>query len=309
MREQFMGPSPENLGVINHQELQIAPDTAMPQPDKSPNGITRTSSSPNELLERVSKTAEVITNPESETLKDFHKFLGHFFKPEEIEPVEVYQRELANQNPDVRYILTVLRDPKKSDELISAAYGSVQSGILAFRFILTDPSYRATGISQEADKLLINEADQFCKQKGMELKAFVGETNDLVESFVNKIEIEPNNARRRLYFGDGREVHYEIPPLAWSEDGTPIQEGVSEHLQVAVKGYPEKVPVPVLESILKDWWNEWYIRPRDQFASDEAWELHKKTVWDILENKILAPMRGVSELKLTLKKERKASGK
>ena len=116
--------------------------------------------------------------------------------------------------------------------------------------------------------------------------------------------------RRRLYFGEGgKEVHYEIPPLAWNKDGTPAQKGVPEHLQVAVKGYPEKVPVPVLEGILKDWWKEWYIRPREQFESEEAWELHKKTVWGILENKVLAPMRSVSELKLTSKEERESSSK
>ena len=140
------------------------------------------------------------------------------------------------------------------------------------------------------------------------MKAFVGETNDNVESFVNKLEIEPGNMRRRLYLSEeGKEVHYEIPPLSWNLDGTPSMEGTPEHLQVAVKGYPEKVPVLVLEEILKDWWSEWYIRPKEQFESEAAWELHKKTVWDILENKILAPMRNVSELKLTSKKEREIS--
>ena len=103
------------------------------------------------------------------------------------------------------------------------------------------------------------------------------------------------------------EIHYEVPPLAWNPDGTPAIDGISEHLQAVVEGYTEKVPVPVLEGILKDWWNEWYIRPRDQFQNDEAWELHKETVWGILENKILAPMRSVSELKLTSKKDRQSS--
>lgn len=261
-----------------------------------------------ELLKRVSATVEVITSPDSQTLIDFHNFLGHFFKPEEIEPLKVWQRELANTNLNTRYILTALRDPKDQNKLVSAAYGSVHNGILAFRFILTEVSHRTTGISQEADQLLIDEAKRFCGSKGIELRAYVGETNDNVESFVNKLEIEPGNARRRLYLQEGgQEAHYEIPPLAWDRNGKPTQDGAKEHLQVAVRGYSEKVPVAVLEEILRDWWNEWYIRPREQFESDQAWGLHKKTVWDILENKILAPLRGVSELTLKTKKERDVS--
>ncbi len=263
----------------------------------------------NEILKRVSNNAEIITSPESQTLKDFHEFLGHFFKPEEIEPLEVWQRELANENPDTRYILTALRDPKDKNKLVSAAYGSIHNGILALRFTLTEVSYRATGISQKVDDLLIEEAKSFCEKKGIELNVYIGEAVEKSEGYWNRQEVESGNGMRRMYLPGGEEIYYELPPLAWNEDGTPAADGISEHLQVAVKDYPEKIPVPVLEGILKDWWSEWYIRPRDQFESDEAWEFHKKTVWDILENKILAPMRSVSKLKLTSKNERESSKK
>lgn len=264
--------------------------------------------STNEILNRVFQTAEIITNPESRTLVDFHEFLGHFFKPEEIEPLEVWQKELANKNPDVRYILTALRDPKNQNKLVSAAYGSVQNKILAIRFTLTEVSYRATGISQKADDLLIEEAKIFCEKKGVELRAYICEAVSDSEGYWNRQEIEKGNGMKRLYSSKtGEEVNYELPPLAWNKDGTPSMNGILEHLQVAVKGFSEKIPVLVLEKILKDWWNEWYIRPREQFESDEAWKLHKKTVWDILENKILAPMYSVSELTLKSKKERESS--
>jgi len=265
----------------------------------------------NEILKRVLGTAEVITGPDSETLKHFHTFLGNFFKPEEVEPLEVWQRELANKNPDVRYILTALRDPKDQNKLVSAAYGSVQNGILAVRFTLTEthyriPSYSSPGVSQTAIDLLINEAKKFCEEKTAKLQVYVCEAVDTSEGAWNAQEIEPGNGMRRIYLPEtGEEIHYELPPLAWNPDGTPTQEGVNEHLQIAVKGYPEKVPVPVLEKTLKDWWKEWYIRPREQFESDKAWELHKKTVWDILETKVLVPMRQVSELTLMSKQERK----
>lgn len=270
-----------------------------------------TTESADDILKRVSSTAEVITSSDSQTLIDFHKFLveGGFFTQEEVEPLEVYQRELANKNPDVRFILTALRDPKKPEELVSAAYGSVQNGVLAIRFTLTEGSYRAvglrsTGISEEADRLLVDEAKRFCDEKKVKLYAYVCEAVESSEGYINQL------GPKRLYFpGTMNEIHYELPPLAWNSDGTPAMDGIPEHLQVSVEGYPEQVPVSVLEKIVRDWWKEWYIRPREQFESDQAWELHKQTVWGILENKILAPMRSVSELTLISKKERKASEK
>ncbi|MBI5621426.1 hypothetical protein HY933_00985 [Candidatus Falkowbacteria bacterium] len=98
---------------------------------------------------------------------DFHVFLGHFFKPEEIEPLEVWQKELANQNPDVRYILIALRDPKDENKLVSAAYGSVQKGILAFRFILTKASHRAPRIVDNLAILGNPQKQNICFQKNL----------------------------------------------------------------------------------------------------------------------------------------------
>ncbi len=257
--------------------------------------------------ERISHKAEVITDPESQTVQDFHEFLCKHFKQEEVEPVDVFRRELAsnsNSDANARYLCTALRGEKNN--LISAAYGSVQGGVLAIRFTLTEISDRGTGVSQKADALLVDEAEKFCTAKGLDLRAYVGEAVDRSESYWNNMEIESGNGMRRLY-ATGSEIHYEIPPLAWNSDGTPAQDGIDEHLQVAVKGCSERVPVEVLQQILKDWWSQWYIRPRDQFESDAAWYDHQRVVWDILEIKILAPIRGAGELVLMSKKVREAS--
>jgi RimJ/RimL family protein N-acetyltransferase len=251
---------------------------------------------------------EVITDPNSPALAEFHNFLVKNFRPEEIEDLPVFINELENENPNVHFILTVLRDPQSEHELASAAYGSVQNGVLAIRFTLTEAEARGTGISQEADKLLIDKAKEFCVRKGEELKALVCEAVELSEGYWNRQEIEPGNGMRRIYGQEtGKEMHYELPPLAWNSDGTQAQDGITEHLQISIKGYQDKIPVLELENILRNWWQAWYIRPREQFESDDAWGLHKRAVWEILETKILAPIRQVGELTLLSKKEREVT--
>lgn len=262
-------------------------------------------------VEKITKAHEVIIGPDSPTLNDFHSFLGRVFNPDEIEPLDVFQRELRNEKPGVRYILTALRDPDHSDRLISAAYGSVQNGVLAIRFTLTEAgearSYRGTGLSQIADFALIKEAEAYSQQKGVELKALVGEAVELSEGYWNRQEIEPGNGMKRMYLPSGDEIHYELPPLSWNSDGTPASNGIPEHLQLALRQSPDAVAVSELEDILRSWWAEWYIRPRDQFDTDDAWEQHKNTVWNVLEEKIIAPLQGVNELALISKAQREKS--
>jgi hypothetical protein len=260
----------------------------------------------NEGFVKIINTGEVITNPESKTIEDFYQFLDKFFKPEEMEPLEVYKDELANKNPEARFILTALRDPDKQNKLVSVAYGSVQNGILAVRFTLTEQSYSAvglhsTGITEKADDLLLKEAEKFCKEHGEKLFACVCEAVDTSEPYMNSVGL------KRLYYpGTDKEVNYELPPLAWNPNGTPAIDGATEHLMVLIDGCNEKVKVSDLEKIFRNWWDKWYIRSREQFESEEAWELHKKTVWDVLEDKILGPIKDVEELTLMTKKERKA---
>ncbi|MFA4873051.1 MAG: hypothetical protein WC659_03895 [Patescibacteria group bacterium] len=277
-----------------------------------------------DILLRAQQGTEVVLTPDSRSLVDFHALLIKKFRPGEVEPLEVFQDEMSrnqNQDSNVRFIGVVARDPL-NNEVISGAYGSVQDGILAIRFTLTEgdeylgtpateqaekqgyqgfSAYRSTGVSQWVDELLVEVAREQQKLMNPEkdLVALVCEAVPKSQHYWNKLEIEPGNGMRRLYKPEsGEEVHYELPPLAWNKDGTPAQEGITEHLQIAVKGHQDSVLVSELEKILKDWWKAWYIRPRDQFESNEAWELHKRTVWNILENNIIAPIRDAGELKL-----------
>ncbi len=277
-----------------------------------------------DIYRRAQQGTEVILTPDSTSLADFHTLLTKKFRPGEVEPLEVFQDEMSrNSNPDsnVRFICVVARDPL-NNAVISGAYGSVQDGILAIRFTLTEGdeylgapvaeqaqqpgfedfrAYRSTGVSQWTDELLVEVAQEQQKlmNPGKDLVALVCEAVPKSQHYWNKLEIEPGNGMRRLYKPEsGEEVHYELPPLAWNADGTPAMEGITEHLQIAVKGHQDNVPVSELEEILRDWWQAWYIRPQDQFESNEAWELHQQTVWNILENNIIAPIRDAGELKL-----------
>jgi len=263
--------------------------------------------------EKIAKAHEVIIGPESPTLTDFHEFLGKVFNPNEIEPLDVFQRELRNEKPGVRYILTALRDPDNADRLVSAAYGSVQDGVLAVRFTLTEAgearSYRGTGLSQIADQALIKEAEAYSLQEGTELKALIGEAVDLSEGYWNRQEIEPGNGMKRMYLPRGEEMHYELPPLSWNPDGTPASDGIPEHLQLALKGSTENVSVAELSDILRSWWGEWYIRPREQFDSGDAWQKHQDTVWKVLDDKILSPLSEVDKLTFKTKAERELEQK
>ena len=292
-----------------------------------------------EMYDRVKNEAEIITSPEAKSLADFHTLLTKNFKPGEVEPLSVFQEEMSqNKNPDsrVRFICTALKDPLvRGNKLVSGAYGSVEDGILAIRLTLTEGKYylldylvskqakqpgfagfrgyRGAGISQEADKLLLEEArrQQKLMNPGKRLNVMVCEAVSSSEAYWNGIEIESGNGMRRLYRPDnGKQIYYRLPPLDWNADGTPKSDKVVvENLQVAIANCPKQIPVDRLEQVLKTWWKSWYIRPRELFQDDEAWEKHKHTVNSILEEEILKPIKGLNELNLLSRDEREQKEK
>ena len=201
-------------------------------------------------------------------------------------------------------------------------------GTFAVRFTLTEASYlgdppnprinepgfkgfkgyRGIGISQEADNRLIAQASILSGDNG--LNAIVGEAVSRSEAYWNKIEVEKGNGMRRLYLGqaDGgeEEFKYKLPPLSWNSDGTPASQEIEEHLQVAVRGCKDQVPVSVLKEIVHHWWETWYIRGKDQFNNEPAWQKHVDTVWEIFED-LFKPVAGIENLVLRTRDERKAA--
>ncbi|MFA4818652.1 MAG: hypothetical protein WC621_02300 [Patescibacteria group bacterium] len=284
-----------------------------------------------DMYTRVGNQAEVILSPEAESLADFHAFLEKNFKPGEVESLEVFQEEMSrNKNPDskTRFICTLLKDPL-DNKFVSGAYGSVQDGILAIRFTLTEAKlylgypvskqekkpgfkgfrgYRGTGLSQRVDELLLGVAreQQELMHPGKKLEVLVGEAVDQSEAYWNGFEIEPGNGMRRLYKpGNGEQVYYRLPPLEWNADGTPFDNRVvKENLQIAVAGSPKQISVEKLAQVLKSWWDSWYIRRRERFQDDKAWEKHKNTVRMILEDEIIKPIKNYEVLDLLSRDER-----
>lgn len=312
---------PQPPGIAKAETLPSEPD--MPEAQRV--------STKQDILNRVRSTAEVITDPESPSLQEFHNFLSNTFKEGEVEPLDVFKEELSrneneNTNSAAHFICVVLRDPLHG-AIVSCAYGSVQNGTIAIRFTLTESNlylgkpndnpinqgdnnnfinYRGTGISQEADKLLIEEAQSHTQKQGKDCDTIVAEAVERSESYWNKVEIEPENGLRRLYNPEnGTQIHYRLPPLSWNPDGTPESDDViTENLQVAIKGHPSQIPVEKLKEVLKDWWAAWYIRPKAQFQDEAAWEKHKKIAEDILENEIIDPISQFEYLTLKSKADR-----
>ena len=251
-------------------------------------------------LNQAGWKAEVVTDPESPKLKAFHRMLTRIFRPGEVEPLAVFQAELGKPN----FIFTEVERP------ISGAYGSVEGDILAIRFTSTEIMDRGTGVSQEADRKLIEKAREICQQQGQQLRGLVAECVWRSESYWNDLEIEPDNGMRRLYrptrTGKLQQIFYTIPPLEWNPDGTSATEPIKENLQVAIAGYPKQVPTKELAQILRTWWQGWYIRPQDQFESDQAWQRHQDTVWNTLESRVIQPISKYENLTLLSKAERKA---
>jgi hypothetical protein len=238
---------------------------------------------------------ERILDPESAEFKQFYEFLETSFEPGELEPFDRYKEELGYKDPNARVFCLVARDDKGN--IISAAYGSrIESGeILAIRFLITKDDWRGRNVSQALDESLSSAALKFG-----EVNSVIGEAVDKSESYWNRLFLEKGNPMRRLYYSCpdsfnadfSKEVFYRLPPFEWNKDGTPVADPhQSEHLQAAVRGYKDKIPVHELEKILRVLWQKWYIRPRENFESDQAFEKHRNYVMDILENEIIKSLK------------------
>jgi len=296
-----------------------------------------------EVFNRIKKSPEVVTDPNSPDLAGFHDLMTRIFNTGEVEPLEVFQKELAEsklEDAQIKYICIVMKDPlldepdkdangeKKINTVVSGAYGSVQKGVLAFRFTATEcdqviideqegdeigtafkngefVGYRNANIAEKADKALIHEAEKESLKKGEPLRALVGECVAPSEAFWNRCKIA-GNGMKRLYSPDTNEqIYYRLPPLEWNSDGTPTSNAIiTENLQVAFAGHPNQVPVETLIEALRSWWKSWYFRPRDMFESDEAHAKHTETVKAILEDEVIAPLKKHKVLNLLSKAER-----
>ena len=293
-----------------------------------------------EVCRAVTSRHSFPCDPESFASSGFYELLQRNFRPDELEPLEIFQQELSrNDDPNskVNFICVVFPDCYREDmaepKAASGSYASVQNNILAMRFTVTESEFpglpyspeqnereykglrvfRGTGISREADILMSKQADIVARQqykKGLtndpEIKVLIGECVERSEAYWNKREIEKNNGIRRLYHPDsGNQMYYRIPPLKWNKDGTPVNyEAVEENLQIAMKGFSEQIPVEKLAEVLQTWWEAWYIRPREMFDDEVAWERHKSFVMKILEEEILGPIKKCEFLNLISRDER-----
>lgn len=295
-----------------------------------------------EIYRAVTSCHSFPCDPESFSSSGFYKLLQRNFRPDELEPLEIFQRELNrnnDSNSEVNFICVVLpvpvcyRDNLVDNMAASGSYGSVQNNIFAMRFTVTEAEfpglpyspkqdergytglrgYRGTGISRKADSLLLEEAKKTARQQyekrltnDPEIKVLIGECVVRSEAYWNGHEIEKGNGMRRLYHPDsGQQMYYRLPPLKWNKDGTPVNcEAVEENLQIAMKGFPKRIPVVKLAEILRTWWEAWYIRPKEMFDDEAAWERHKFFVMKILEEEILAPIQTYEFLNLVSRDER-----
>jgi len=321
----------EKPGIVRLSVAKATPQIAAQIAD--PRRDTR-----EKVFTRIKNFPEVVMDPDSPSLANFHKLMTEIFKKGEVEPLKVFQEELARGGfiCIVMKDLLLLRDVdedegKDSNTVVTGAYGSVQNGVLAIRFTATESNqviintqdgdeigtafkngefvgYRNAGIGEKADRALIEEAKKESMKNGEPLRALVAECVAPSEAFWNRCEIEPGNGMKRLYAPDTNEqVYYRLPPLEWNRDGTPTSdEIITENLQVAFAGHPHQVPVEMLIEALRSWWKSWYFRPRDMFESDEAHKKHTETVEAILKNEVIAPLKKHGVLNLLSRAEREA---
>ncbi|MFA6992610.1 MAG: hypothetical protein WC269_05050, partial [Candidatus Gracilibacteria bacterium] len=87
------------------------------------------------VFTRIKKFPEIVMDPNSPALAGFHKLMRKIFNEGEVEPLEVFQEELARRGPS-EFICIVMSDPllldvdedegKDSNTVVTGAYGSVQ---------------------------------------------------------------------------------------------------------------------------------------------------------------------------------------
>lgn len=250
----------------------------------------------------LSAECEIVRDSHSIALDQFYDLLGREFGEAELEPKKVFEREISDGT-----CICVL-----AKVLASAAYGSVHiessgnGAFLAIRFTLTEASLRSSGISQIADEELIRQAQTKCSEFQKPLNYLICEAVNRSESYWNNVKITPDGSgMKRIFSPEGEEIYYKLPPLEWNEDGTPVADGAREHLMITGQN---SISTETLVNILRPWWQSWYVRPASDFMNLEAFELHKATVQDVLENQIIAKLPNVKELNLYSKIERLTKG-
>lgn len=254
---------------------------------------------------------KIIDDPNSLEFAAYYALLKNTFTGSEVEPFERLQQELAGnrcRGAAAHFLCLLLYKPEAGRSIASGAYASVQGGILALRFLVTDQAYRGTGVSQETIDLLLAEAKRYTEGKGETFTACFGECVDTSEAFFNRAL-----GMRRVYIPDPgnaslREIHYELPHLGnWGSDGEPLTpelRPVREHLQLCA-GNDQEIPFPVIEDILTTVWRAWYVHSEQRFDSRPAWERHcRRNLGETLKKRILDPLRHQRVLFLLSRAER-----
>lgn len=241
-----------------------------------------------------------------EGLKAFHDLLRKEFKNTEVEPIEVFEQELSTGN----FILGLVYE---SAELLSGAYGSVfnldeKSSALAIRFTFTEIKARGTGVSQVADKLLIEKSADISSHKKRSLRCLICEGVEKSEHYWNTIGINDDQGMKRVYGELSsnvlEEIQYIMPPVEWNKDGSPRGNGEKEHLMVLWKESPNEIRTSDLILILKAWWNQWYKRGIEHFDSETSRRKHTEFVDSFLMEKVISPLRNYSKFYLLSREER-----
>lgn len=245
----------------------------------------------------------------SDEMGHFHQLLLGEFKPGEVEPIEVFEHELDRGD----FILTSVAGPIDNPAMISCAYGSVvplneKEGILAIRFTLTEVTARGSGVSQVADRLLITEASRLLAEDQLALKCLICEGVECSEQYWNRIGVTQDEGMKRIYgvlpSGELEEIAYSLPPLEWNSDGSPIGEGIPEHLMILWRGSPDAVQTSDLKDVLKAWWDQWYNRPVENFDSTDAHRKHTQFVEQFLADNVVSALDGYTSLRLLSREQR-----
>ncbi|MDD5056147.1 MAG: hypothetical protein PHZ00_07845 [Candidatus Peribacteraceae bacterium] len=264
---------------------------------------------------------EVIGNPNAPGLKDFYEFLqsmdGGGFGAGELEPIEAFQYEMSRNVADMsgRYMCSIVRD--QDGKIASGAYGSVHAeqapgtgGLFFMRFTATEKTQRKTGVSKAADDLVFSQAEEWLHKRGQQLRYCGAECVESSERYWNSYGMY------RLYYWDQkkeclRELEYYLPHLgSWDQaTGEPVdalEQPQPEHYQLFC-GH-NVISVEEFSAVLRRMWREWYVH-RENFANPQAAEAHERQVMDLLETRILTPLRGISQLSLFSQEERESYGK
>jgi hypothetical protein len=271
------------------------------------------------VLDRVvGNGATIVRDPGSRLLAEFYDMLIRYFDTMELEPLNTFQDEIrsnSSANAAAEYLCVVFRDPARQDKIISGTYGSVQKGVLAIRFTVTEDdgedgehTYRGSGLSQAINRILVEEAKEYCRRKGVRLYGCYAECVDRSESFWNRWFTPPLTRLYASSVAGPSEIFYELPHIGkWSDDGLPIdpESPQFEHLQISHVDHQTEIPVDVVERLLMIVWREWYVKSPQYFRDRSAWTRHQHAVIEeTLCAKILAPLRIHKTLQMLTRAQR-----